>query len=73
MDLISAKQILLRQGSLVRAVMASCVVPGFMPAVKWGEMILVDGALVGAVPADKARIIEKAWSQTLIIDKNQLT
>jgi NTE family protein len=55
-DLVSGKQIVFRQGSLVRAVMASCAVPGFMPAIKWGEMILVDGALVGAVPVHEAKI-----------------
>jgi NTE family protein len=54
-DLISGKQIVLREGSLVRAVMASCAVPGFMPAVVWDKMILVDGALVGAIPVDETK------------------
>jgi predicted acylesterase/phospholipase RssA len=50
-------------GALIRAVMANCSVPGFMPAVQWDEMMLIDGAVVGAVPAD----LEKAWRADGII------
>jgi len=49
-DLVSGKQIVLRHGSIVRSVMASCAVPGFMPAVSWENMILVDGGILDPVP-----------------------
>jgi NTE family protein len=54
-DLVSGAQVVLKHGSLLRAVMASCAVPGFIPAVSWDRMILVDGGLLGALPAAAAR------------------
>jgi NTE family protein len=54
-DLISGKEVVLSGGSLRRAVMASCAVPGFMPPVKEGEMLLVDGGIVNLVPCSVVR------------------
>ncbi|MGD9085961.1 MAG: hypothetical protein PVJ41_13350 [Desulfobacterales bacterium] len=36
--------------------MASCAVPGFMPAIAWDDMILGDGGIVGFIPNQKARL-----------------
>jgi NTE family protein len=41
-DLISGTQQILRNGSIVRAVMASCAVAGFMPAVSWEDSTLAE-------------------------------
>jgi NTE family protein len=49
-DLVAGKRILLSKGSIIRAVMASCAVPGFMPVISWDDMILVDGGIVDFVP-----------------------
>ena len=38
-DLISGKQVIFRHGSMIRAVMASCAVPGFMP--DWKKAAIV--------------------------------
>jgi NTE family protein len=54
-DLVSGREVVLSQGSLIHAVMASCAVPGFMPAVTWDKMVLVDGGVVGALPCGPAR------------------
>lgn len=54
-DLISGKEVVLSRGSLRRAVMASCAVPGFMPPVKEGDMLLVDGGIVNMVPCSIVR------------------
>lgn len=51
-DLLSGKRVLLSKGSIIRAVMASCAVPGFMPVIAWDDMILVDGGIVDSVPGD---------------------
>jgi NTE family protein len=51
-DLVSGQHVLLSEGPIIQAVMASCAVPGFMPAVAWDDMILVDGGIVNFVPAD---------------------
>lgn len=49
-DLISGKQLVLRHGPIVKAVMASFAVPGFMPAVSLNNMIFVDGGILNALP-----------------------
>ncbi|MBW1699968.1 MAG: patatin-like phospholipase family protein [Deltaproteobacteria bacterium] len=54
-DLVSGREVILDQGSLVRAVMASCATPGFMPPISWNEMLLVDGGIVGNLPIEPAR------------------
>jgi len=54
-DLISGEEVVLTQGQIIPAVMASCAVPGFMPPIKWGGRILVDGGIVDAVPASPAK------------------
>ena len=50
-DLVSGRHVLLSEGPIIQAVMASCAVPGFMPAIPWDDMILVDGGIVDFVPA----------------------
>ncbi len=54
-DLVSGEQVVLRQGSLINAVMASCAVPGFMPPILWNGQILVDGGVVDVVPTRPAK------------------
>ena len=54
-DLVSGEEVVLKQGPVIPAVMASCAVPGFMPPIKWGKMILMDGGVVDVVPAGPAK------------------
>ncbi|MFA7464867.1 MAG: patatin-like phospholipase family protein [Syntrophales bacterium] len=54
-DLIEGKEAVLSSGSLRLAVMASCAVPGFMPPVRIGGMLLVDGGIVNMMPCSVAR------------------
>jgi NTE family protein len=54
-DLCTAKQVTLKQGSLIAAVMASCAVPGFMPPIPWNGKLLVDGGVANPLPADQAK------------------
>jgi NTE family protein len=54
-DLVSGEQVVLSSGSLRRAVTASCSVPGFMPPMKDGKRLLVDGGIVNLVPGSVAR------------------
>jgi len=56
-DLLSGRPVVLKQGSLVRAVMASCAVPGFMPSIDWHGKLLVDGGLVHMIPVTAVRNI----------------
>jgi NTE family protein len=54
-DLKTGTEVVLSEGSLRRAVLASCAVPGFMPPVREGEMLLVDGGTVNILPCSVAR------------------
>ena len=54
-DLMTGDQVVLYQGSLARALRASCSIPGiFEPVIDDGRS-LVDGGLVNNVPVDVAR------------------
>ncbi|MEJ5357873.1 MAG: patatin-like phospholipase family protein [Desulfobacterales bacterium] len=54
-DLVRGRRVILREGSLHRAVMASSALPGLMPPVAHQGMLLADGALLEALPAGVAR------------------
>ncbi|HEY8444191.1 MAG TPA: patatin-like phospholipase family protein [Clostridia bacterium] len=56
-DLKEASQVLLQQGSVAKAVSASCAVPFFFRPVIMNNMHLVDGGLLNSVPCDVARVM----------------
>lgn len=49
-SLNTGELVVLREGSVARAVVASCALPGLFPAVEWDGDWLVDGGLVATVP-----------------------
>ena len=54
-DLCQPLEILLTEGSLRTAVVASCSLPGFFPPVELDGMLLADVGVMGSVPAGAAR------------------
>jgi NTE family protein len=50
LDLNSAEEVVLRKGSLRKAVSASCAIPGILPPVRMDDRELVDGGWVDRVP-----------------------
>ena len=54
-DLITGKEILLKRGSLRLAIRASSSIPGYLPPVKWGKYLLVDGGVSNLVPTQYFR------------------
>jgi NTE family protein len=54
-DLVTGKEVIVRQGPLIAAVMASCAVPGFLPPVGVDGMVLVDGGVLDPVPVEAAK------------------
>ncbi len=54
-DLISGKEVLLKKGSMRLAVRASSSIPGYLPPVKWGKYLLVDGGVSNLVPTQYFR------------------
>jgi NTE family protein len=57
LDLKSYGEVILRKGSIRRAVSASCAIPGIFPPVKIDNRDLVDGGWVDRVPVHPARIM----------------
>ncbi len=54
-DLNSGEKLLLTQGSLVRAVHASCAIPGIITPCEINGRLLGDGSLLDAIPVSGAR------------------
>jgi NTE family protein len=55
-DLCTAREVILRQGSVVEAVLATTAVPGLLPPVILGGCQLVDGGILNNLPTDVARL-----------------
>ena len=51
-DMITGKEVVLRNGSVPNAMRASMAIPGVFSPVEIGDMVLVDGGLVNNFPAD---------------------
>ncbi|BBH71652.1 patatin [Actinoplanes sp. OR16] len=54
-DLATGGEVVMREGSVAQAVLASAAVPGVFPPVDRDGLMLVDGSLVNIVPAGVAR------------------
>lgn len=54
-DLYSGSLAVLLQGSVAKAVRASCSLPGIFPPVAWEDYLLVDGGLIENVPVRTVR------------------
>ncbi len=54
-DLITGKEVVLREGNVPAAIRASMAIPGVFAPVPWNEYLLVDGGLVNNFPADVLR------------------
>jgi len=67
-DIHSAKQVILREGSLLKAVRASISIPVVFVPVKYKGRFLVDGGTLNPVPAD----VVKAMGATFTIAVNVL-
>ena len=55
LDLKTGEEVVLREGSLQKAVGASCAIPGILPPVRMGELLLVDGGWINRVPVGPLR------------------
>ena len=54
-DLISGEKVILNEGELFDAVLASSSIPGMFPPVSLDDKILVDGGIVSAIPIETCR------------------
>jgi NTE family protein len=53
-DVLTGSEVLLSQGSLVDAVLASAAIPGVLPPVEWNGRLLIDGGVVNNTPISHA-------------------
>jgi len=51
-DLITGKLVVLRKGSLAKAIRSTLSIPSLFSPVEWGDSLLVDGGLLNNVPID---------------------
>jgi len=76
-DIISGKEIIIKEGSLANALRASLSIPTIFAPVEWGEALLVDGGVVNNLPVDIAKemgadIILAVDVTSTITDKSRL-
>jgi NTE family protein len=51
-DLMSGKRVVLKSGSLSKAMQATMAIPSIFTPVEWGDSLLVDGGLLDNLPVD---------------------
>ena len=56
-DLKSGKKVVLQEGKVIDAVMATIAIPGIFPPKSWGDYLLVDGGVLDPVPVSVVREI----------------
>lgn len=63
LDLLSGQRVVLENGSLRKAVLASASIPGIFPPVEWGDMLLADIGVIESMPTQ----IAKSYASDLTI------
>jgi NTE family protein len=56
-DIVRGTEVIIREGPLVDAVLASTAIPGLFPPVTRDEQLLVDGGVLNNVPVDVAQML----------------
>lgn len=54
-DLVSMVEVVLDQGNVLDAVMATSAIPGIFPPIEWEDQMLVDGMVLNPLPVGLAR------------------
>ena len=67
-DLEHGRRVVLREGSLRRAIRASMSIPGIFPAVRWDDMWLNDIGNYDTVPCDVARLEQQFTGKIVAVD-----
>jgi len=66
-DLKACQKVVLRQGRVVDAILATIAVPGVFPPKQYGDTLLVDGAVLDPVPVSVARTLAPALPVVAVI------
>ncbi|MBD3224797.1 MAG: BamA/TamA family outer membrane protein [Caldithrix sp.] len=54
-DLVTGNEVVLKRGSLAKALRATMSIPSVFSPVKWGDSLLVDGGIANNIPTDVVR------------------
>jgi predicted acylesterase/phospholipase RssA/outer membrane translocation and assembly module TamA len=54
-DLITGNEVILKSGSISKAMRATMSIPSVFSPVEWGDSLLVDGGIINNLPVDAAR------------------
>ncbi len=54
-DIISGQEVIIREGKVADALMATIAIPGIFPPKPWGDYLLVDGGVLDPVPVALAK------------------
>ncbi len=54
-DLVTGQEVVLKEGSLARALRATIAIPTVFSPVSWGDHLLVDGGILNTLPVDVCR------------------
>ena len=60
-DIFSGERIILKEGNLLNAVLASSSIPGVFPPQKLGNRFLVDGGIISKLPVEEAKIFKSGF------------
>ncbi|PKN33303.1 MAG: hypothetical protein CVU61_13875 [Deltaproteobacteria bacterium HGW-Deltaproteobacteria-19] len=71
-DLLKGQEVVFAEGSLRRAILASCSVPGAVEPVRWGEWLLADGGITSLVPIRAARKAGADVVIAVVVDREVL-
>lgn len=71
-DLSTGKQVLMKSGNLIDALVQSCTIPGYVQPTERGEQLLVDGGVVDPIPVEVLRSYTD-YVVAVSITKNNLT
>lgn len=54
-DIVSGQEVVIQEGRVLDAIMATIAIPGIFPPKPWGDNLLVDGGVLDPVPVSVAR------------------
>jgi predicted acylesterase/phospholipase RssA len=77
LDLVTGKEVILKSGTLPRAMRATMSIPTVFSPVDWGDSLLVDGGYINNIPVDVVKamgadIVIAVNVQTPLLRKNEL-
>ena len=69
-DLISGERVVFKEGSLRKAVLASCAVPGAVEPIRQGEWLLADGGITSLVPVHAVKQADVDVVIAVVVDRD---